>query len=113
MSLDDFGTGYSSLSYLKRLPMNEVKIDRAFVTDVEQGGRDAALAAAIIALGVELGMDVVAEGVETQEQSKYLLDHGCRLQQGYLFSRPVPVNQFEHMLVEGLVQGSDVQQRRL
>lgn len=111
LSLDDFGTGYSSLSYLKRLPMNEVKIDRAFVTDVEQGGRDAALAAAIIALGVELGMDVVAEGVETQEQSKYLLDHGCRLQQGYLFSRPVPLNQFEHMLVEGLVRGSDVQQQ--
>ncbi|RLT97465.1 putative bifunctional diguanylate cyclase/phosphodiesterase [Ketobacter sp.] len=106
LSLDDFGTGYSSLSYLKRLPMNEVKIDRAFVTDVEQGGRDAALAAAIIALGVELGMDVVAEGVETQEQSKYLLDHGCRLQQGYLFSRPVPLNQFEQMLVQGSERGS-------
>ncbi len=101
LSLDDFGTGYSSLSHLKRLPMNELKIDRAFVTDVARGGHDAALAAAIITLGSELGMKVVAEGVETREQSEFLIGRGCALQQGYLFSRPVPQAEFEQMLKTG------------
>jgi EAL domain-containing protein (putative c-di-GMP-specific phosphodiesterase class I) len=98
LSLDDFGTGYSSLSYLKRLPMSELKIDRAFITDVARGGRDGALAAAIITLGSELGLQVVAEGVETQEQADFLIGRGCSLQQGYLFSRPVPQAAFEQML---------------
>jgi EAL domain-containing protein (putative c-di-GMP-specific phosphodiesterase class I) len=101
LSLDDFGTGYSSLSHLKRLPMSELKIDRAFVTDVARGGRDAALAAAIITLGSELGLQVVAEGVETKEQSEFLIGRGCGLQQGYLFSRPVPQAAFELMLKAG------------
>ncbi|BAL95597.1 putative sensory box GGDEF/EAL domain protein [Rubrivivax gelatinosus IL144] len=101
LSLDDFGTGYSSLSYLNRLPMTEVKIDRAFVTDVARGGRDGALAAAIITLGSELGLQVVAEGVETEEQSAFLLGRGCVLQQGYLFSRPVPAAAFERLLARG------------
>jgi len=101
LSLDDFGTGYSSLSHLKRLPMSELKIDRAFITDVERGGRDSALAAAIITLGSELGLQVVAEGVETQEQSDFLIGRGCALQQGYLFSRPVPQAAFEQMLKTG------------
>jgi diguanylate cyclase (GGDEF)-like protein len=101
LSLDDFGTGYSSLSHLKRLPMNELKIDRAFITDVARGGRDAALAAAIITLGSELGLQVVAEGVETQEQSDFLIGRGCALQQGYLFSRPVSEAAFEQMLELG------------
>jgi diguanylate cyclase (GGDEF)-like protein/PAS domain S-box-containing protein len=102
LSLDDFGTGYSSLSYLKRFPVNELKIDRAFVTDVELGGRDAALAAAIIALSRELGLKVVAEGVETRAQSEFLLKRGCRVQQGYLFSKPVPAAAFATLLRTGL-----------
>ncbi len=101
LSLDDFGTGYSSLSHLKRLPMNELKIDRAFITDVARGGRDSALAVAIITLGSELGLQVVAEGVETEEQSAFLIGRGCELQQGYLFSRPVPQAGFEQMLETG------------
>ncbi|MCC9597287.1 MULTISPECIES: bifunctional diguanylate cyclase/phosphodiesterase [unclassified Rubrivivax] len=101
LSLDDFGTGYSSLSHLKRLPMSELKIDRAFVTDVAQGGPDAALAVAIITLGKELGLQVVAEGVETPAQSAFLKARGCTLQQGYLFSRPLPREDFERLLDEG------------
>ena len=101
LSLDDFGTGYSSLSYLKRFPVDELKIDRAFVTDLERGGRDAALTAAIIALSRELGLKVVAEGVETRAQSEFLLKRGCRVQQGYLFSKPVPAAAFAQLLRTG------------
>ncbi len=97
LSLDDFGTGYSSLSYLKRFPLDELKIDRAFVTDVANGTRDGALAAAIIALGHELGLHVVAEGVETQAQSAFLLSRGCNVQQGHLFSRAIPADEFERL----------------
>jgi diguanylate cyclase (GGDEF)-like protein len=104
LSLDDFGTGYSSLSYLKRLPLDELKVDRAFVTDAERGGRDGALAATIIALGRELGLHVVAEGVETREQSVFLLRRGCNVQQGYLFSRPVAGPAFEALLRAGCVE---------
>jgi diguanylate cyclase (GGDEF)-like protein len=107
LSLDDFGTGYSSLSHLKRLPMNELKIDRAFIADVARGGRDAALAAAIITLGNELGLQVVAEGVETLEQSEFLIGRGCALQQGYLFSRPVPQAAFEQMLKTGTTRSTE------
>jgi EAL domain-containing protein (putative c-di-GMP-specific phosphodiesterase class I) len=106
LSLDDFGTGYSSLSYLKRLPLDELKVDRAFVTDAERGGRDGALAATIIALGRELGLHVVAEGVETREQSAFLLRRGCKVQQGYLFSRPVAAAAFEQLLRAGFVEAS-------
>jgi diguanylate cyclase (GGDEF)-like protein len=103
LSLDDFGTGYSSLSYLKRLPMDELKIDRSFVTDAARGGRDGALAAAIIALGRELGLQVVAEGVETQEQSAFLLRRGCNMQQGYLFAKPMPAAAYARLLQAGSV----------
>jgi diguanylate cyclase (GGDEF)-like protein/PAS domain S-box-containing protein len=108
LSLDDFGTGYSSLSYLKRLPLDELKVDRAFVTDAERGGRDGALAATIIALGRELGLRVVAEGVETREQSAFLLRRGCNVQQGYLFSRPVAATAFAHLLKAGFVEVPDL-----
>jgi diguanylate cyclase (GGDEF)-like protein len=107
LSLDDFGTGYSSLSYLKRLPMSELKIDRAFIIDVARGGRDGALAAAVITLGSELGLQVVAEGVETKEQSEFLISRGCALQQGYLFSKPVPQALFEQMLKSGSTQTTE------
>lgn len=116
VSLDDFGTGYSSLSHLKRLPMSELKIDRAFISDVARGGRDAALAAAIITLGSELGLQVVAEGVETPEQSAFLIGRGCVLQQGYLFSRPLPQAEFEPILGAGCMQAEgtmDFEPRRI
>jgi diguanylate cyclase (GGDEF)-like protein/PAS domain S-box-containing protein len=103
LSLDDFGTGYSSMSYLKRLPLDELKIDRAFVTDAARGGRDGALAAAIIALGREFALQVVAEGVETLEQSSFLLRRGCNLQQGYLFARPMPAEAFARLLRRGSI----------
>ena len=102
VSLDDFGTGYSSLSYLKRLTVDELKVDRSFVTECAQGGRDGVLAATIIALGLELGLQVVAEGIETPEQSAFVLSHGCTTQQGFLFSGPVTATEFERMLRDGL-----------
>ena len=102
LSLDDFGTGYSSLSYLKRLTVDELKVDRSFVTDCALGGRDGVLAASIIALGLELGLQVVAEGIETPEQSAFVLRHGCSTQQGFLFSGPVTATEFERILRNGL-----------
>ena len=105
LSLDDFGTGYSALSYLKRLPVSELKIDRSFISDVALGGRDGALAAAVITLGCELGLQVVAEGVETPEQAAFLRGRGCVLQQGYLYARPLPQDAFEQMYQAGTSLG--------
>ncbi|MDC0688467.1 EAL domain-containing protein [Mitsuaria sp. RG] len=94
LSIDDFGTGYSSLMYLKRLPANELKIDRGFVRDLEQDSDDAAIVSAIVALGQALGLRIVAEGVETDRQQDFLTRLGCDSLQGYLLGQPVPPEQF-------------------
>ena len=94
IALDDFGTGFSSLSYLRRLPVDTIKIDKAFVDGLANGERDGALVEVILTLGERLGNDVIAEGVETAEQLDWLLAHGCRYLQGYYFSRPLPLGPF-------------------
>ena len=95
LSIDDFGTGYSSLTYLRRFPVHSVKIDRSFVLDIPSNEGSMTLVRAIIALAHELELKVIAEGVETEEQLAYLKTHLCDVQQGYLFSRPVPAGVLE------------------
>ncbi|HZV53648.1 MAG TPA: EAL domain-containing protein, partial [Rhodocyclaceae bacterium] len=92
-AIDDFGTGYSSLAYLKRLPINRLKLDRSFVHDINQDAKGAAICSATIVLGHDLGLDLVAEGVETTEQRDLLRDLGCDAMQGFLYCRPLPPDQ--------------------
>lgn len=100
LALDDFGTGYSSLSYLKRFDIDYIKIDRSFVCNLHRGSEDVALCQAIIVMAHQLGIQVVAEGVETQEQHQILLEAGCDYGQGYWYCRPVPAQAFTERLAE-------------
>ncbi len=119
ISIDDFGTGYSSLAYLKRFPIDKLKIDIAFVREVTSNPDDAAIVLAIISMAHSMKLQVIAEGVEKDAQLAYLRRHGCDEMQGYYFSRPVPQEEFEQMLMGGkLLQapqdaGSEEQQTLL
>ena len=103
VSIDDFGTGYSSLAYLKRLPLDVLKIDQSFVRDINKNDQDAAIVDTIIAMSHNLGLKVIAEGVETEAELKLLRDKGCKAYQGYYFSRPLPMAEFEKLLAGGAI----------
>jgi EAL domain-containing protein (putative c-di-GMP-specific phosphodiesterase class I) len=99
-SIDDFGTGYSSLSYLQRLPLRELKIDKTFVNDLATNTTSEAIVRAIIALGLGMNIDVLAEGVETEQQKERLTALGCDRMQGYLFARPMSLDAMERKLTQ-------------
>jgi diguanylate cyclase (GGDEF)-like protein len=100
LSMDDFGTGYSSLAYLKQFPLDQLKIDQSFVRDVVADPNDAAIVKAIITMGLAFGLNVIAEGVENDAQLEFLDQHGCHVFQGYLFSKPVKIEQFQALLAQ-------------
>ena len=108
-SLDDFGTGYSSLQYIKRLPLDQLKIDQSFIRNIVSDNNDKAIVQTIIVMSRSLDMDVIAEGVETEKQRDLLLDRGCTHYQGYLFGKPMPIQEFQRCLDRSFVRsGSNV-----
>lgn len=102
LAIDDFGTGYSSLAYLQRFPIDTIKIDQAFVKGLKLGEVDSPIMRAIIGIGRALKLHIVAEGVETRDQLAFLRMQGCPTYQGYLFSKPVPVAQLQHLFRDRL-----------
>ncbi|MBI2315780.1 MAG: EAL domain-containing protein, partial [Betaproteobacteria bacterium] len=102
IALDDFGTEYSSLGYLKQFPLDYMKIDQCFVRGIPQSKDDSAITKTIITLAKNLGLRVIAEGVETQEQMAFLAENGCEEIQGYLFSRPISGAETENVLIANL-----------
>jgi EAL domain-containing protein (putative c-di-GMP-specific phosphodiesterase class I) len=102
ISIDDFGTGYSSLSYLQNLPIDALKVDRSFVTRLDGSPAQVEIVRTIVSLAHNLGMDVIAEGVETLAQANALRALNCTNAQGYLFSRPVPAAQAEQLIIDGV-----------
>ncbi|PYQ11095.1 MAG: hypothetical protein DMH00_09205 [Acidobacteria bacterium] len=108
LSLDDFGTGYSSLSYLQKFPLDSVKIDRSFIWNISASQKNLEIVRTVVSLTETLGMEVVAEGIETEEQLQLLRSLGCRQGQGFLFSRPVEAQEAERLLLEGIGRETDV-----
>ncbi|MCL1139420.1 putative bifunctional diguanylate cyclase/phosphodiesterase [Shewanella pneumatophori] len=100
LSIDDFGTGYSALSYLQKFPFSKLKIDRAFINKMATSSSDESLVSAILAMAKSLGLKVVAEGIETEQQASFLQEHNCEFGQGYLFSRPIPAAEFTKLLLD-------------
>ena len=106
IAVDDFGTGYSSLAYLKSLPITRLKIDKAFVSGIPDDSSDVAITKAIVLLGKTLGLDMLAEGIETEDQRQALMLMGCRRGQGYLYAKPLPAKQFEAFLLNSNIEAS-------